>query len=124
MLTACARIVVSARTPDGPALFLVDPKAATQLVRGLTSRPLKFTLTSPYMLAKTLVNEFYPDTRALTMALAEVLRRQVADIDAAIAEDPDDLRLREMRGLALLVGDRADEARTLITDTAQELPGA
>lgn len=32
------RLVVSARTPDGPALFLVDPKAATQLVRGLTSR--------------------------------------------------------------------------------------
>mgnify|MGYP003345999394 CR=1 FL=1 len=59
--------------------------AAWQGVRGLTSRPLKFTLTSPYMLAKTLVNEFYPDTRALTMALAEVLRRQVADIDAAMS---------------------------------------
>ncbi len=60
--------------------------AAWQAVKGLTSRPLKFTLTSPYMLAKTLVNVFYPDTRALTMALAEVLRRQVADIDAAVVQ--------------------------------------
>lgn len=60
--------------------------AAWQAVKGLTSRPLKFTLTSPYMLAKTLVNEFYPDTRALTMALAEALRRQVADIDAAVVQ--------------------------------------
>ena len=33
-----ARVVVSARTPDGPALFLVDPKAAADLVAGLTSR--------------------------------------------------------------------------------------
>ena len=60
--------------------------AAWQSVKGLTPRPLKFTLTSPYMLAKTLVNEFYPDTRALTMALAEALRRQVADIDAAVVQ--------------------------------------
>lgn len=33
-----ARIVVSARTPSGPALFLVDPKAASALVKGITSR--------------------------------------------------------------------------------------
>ena len=34
-----ARIVVAARTPDGPALFLVDPKAAgVSTVRGMSSR--------------------------------------------------------------------------------------
>lgn len=34
-----ARVVVSARTPDGPALFLVDPNGpAVSLVRGVTSR--------------------------------------------------------------------------------------
>lgn len=32
------RIVVSARTTSGPALFLVDPKAASGLVKGITSR--------------------------------------------------------------------------------------
>jgi len=60
--------------------------AAWLSVRNLTSRPLKFTLTSPYMLAKTVVNEFYPDIRTLAMAMAEVLRRQVADIDAAVVQ--------------------------------------
>ena len=55
-------------------------------MKGLTTRPLKFTLTSPYMLAKTLQDKHYHDVRALTMALAEVLRRQVAEIDAAVVQ--------------------------------------
>src|SRR5919201_3727928 len=48
--------------------------AAYEFVKGLTARPLKFTLTSPYMLAKTLLNKHYADVRALAMDLAEVLR--------------------------------------------------
>ncbi len=60
--------------------------AAWQFVKPLTTRPLKFTVTSPYMLAKTLLDEHYHDLPALTMALAEVLRAQVADIDAAVLQ--------------------------------------
>jgi 5-methyltetrahydropteroyltriglutamate--homocysteine methyltransferase len=60
--------------------------AAWQFVQPLTTRPLKFTVTSPYMLAKTLLDEHYHDLPALTMALAEVLRAQVADIDAAVLQ--------------------------------------
>jgi 5-methyltetrahydropteroyltriglutamate--homocysteine methyltransferase len=60
--------------------------AAWRMVRGLTTAPLKFTLTSPYMLAKTLLDEHYGDLRALCMALAEALRRQVAEIDAAVIQ--------------------------------------
>jgi 5-methyltetrahydropteroyltriglutamate--homocysteine methyltransferase len=60
--------------------------AAWQFVKPLTARPLKFTVTSPYMLAKTLLDEHYHDLPALTMALAEVLRAQVADIDAAVLQ--------------------------------------
>jgi 5-methyltetrahydropteroyltriglutamate--homocysteine methyltransferase len=60
--------------------------AAWQSVKHLTTRPLKFTLTSPYMLAKTLQDTHYRDLRALTMDLAEVLRRQVAEIDAAVVQ--------------------------------------
>ncbi|MGD2157639.1 MAG: cobalamin-independent methionine synthase II family protein [Anaerolineales bacterium] len=60
--------------------------AAWQFVRGLTSNPLKFTLTSPYMLAKTLVDEHYSDLRELAQAIAEVLRTQVADIDAPVIQ--------------------------------------
>lgn len=60
--------------------------AAFDFVRGLTARPLKFTVTSPYMLAKTLVNAHYGDLGALVMDLAEVLRRQVQDIGAAVIQ--------------------------------------
>ena len=60
--------------------------AAWEFVRPLTRRPLKFTVTSPYMLAKTLLDRHYHDLRALTMELAEILRRQVDEIDAAVIQ--------------------------------------
>jgi 5-methyltetrahydropteroyltriglutamate--homocysteine methyltransferase len=60
--------------------------SAWQFVKPLTDRSLKFTLTSPYMLAKTLLDYYYRDVRELTMAIAEVLRRQVAEIDAAVIQ--------------------------------------
>lgn len=55
-------------------------------VRGLTRYPLKFTCTSPYMLARTLVDEHYCDQRKLTMALAEVLAGQLRAIDAPVIQ--------------------------------------
>jgi 5-methyltetrahydropteroyltriglutamate--homocysteine methyltransferase len=60
--------------------------SAYHFVHPLTDRPLKFTVTSPYMLAKTLLDRHYRNLRDLTMALAEVLRRQVAEIDAAVVQ--------------------------------------
>jgi 5-methyltetrahydropteroyltriglutamate--homocysteine methyltransferase len=60
--------------------------AAYAFVKGLTTRPLKFTVTSPYMLAKTVLNTHYPDLHALLMDLAEVLRQQVQAIDAAVVQ--------------------------------------
>ena len=60
--------------------------AAFQFVRGLTPRPLKFTVTSPYMLAKTVLNRHYADFRSLVMDLADILRRQVESIDAAVVQ--------------------------------------
>ena len=59
---------------------------AWEFVKTLTQRPLKFTVTSPYMLAKTLLDHHYGDMRALAMALADVLARQVAEIDAAVIQ--------------------------------------
>ncbi len=61
-------------------------QTAYDFVRPMASRPLKFTVTSPYMLAKTLLNKHYPDRCALTMAIAEVLRDQVAGIGAAVLQ--------------------------------------
>ncbi len=64
----------------------LDLPAAWDFVKGLASRPLKFTVTSPYMLAKTLLDVHYRDVRALALDIAEVLREQVAAIDAAVIQ--------------------------------------
>ena len=74
--------VVHGRIAEGT----LNLPAAYDLAKGLTARPLKFTLTSPYMLAKTLLDRHYGDRRALLMDLAGVLRRQVQAIDAAVVQ--------------------------------------
>lgn len=43
----------------------------------------KFTLTSPYMLARTLLDNHYGDFENLTMAIADVMAAQVADLPCA-----------------------------------------
>ena len=57
-----------------------------QLYRDLTTRAKKFTVTSPYMLAKTLVNDYYPDLESLVMAIADVLHEQILPIDADVVQ--------------------------------------
>ena len=64
----------------------LDLSAAYDGVKDLASRPLKFTVTSPYMLAKTLLDQHYGDLRQLVLAIADVLSRQVADIDAPVLQ--------------------------------------
>ena len=57
-----------------------------QLFQGLSSTDTMFTFTAPYMLARTLVDRQHGDIRALTMAIAEVLRKQVESIDAPVIQ--------------------------------------
>ncbi len=57
-----------------------------ELYRCLTTSPKKFTLTSPYMLAKVLADEHYGDLESLVMALADVLKDQLAGIDADVIQ--------------------------------------
>lgn len=64
----------------------LDLPGSFESVRGLTTKPLKFTVTSPYMLARTLLDRHYRDRRALTMALADVLKKQVTRIDSAVLQ--------------------------------------
>jgi 5-methyltetrahydropteroyltriglutamate--homocysteine methyltransferase len=59
---------------------------AWEFVRPLALRPLKFTVTSPYMLAKTLLDGHYGDRRALAMDLGDILGRQVESIDAEVIQ--------------------------------------
>lgn len=72
------------REPIGEGTL--DLPGAWESVRRLTDNPLKFTVTSPYMLAKTLLNQHYSDLQALTMAIAHMLREQVAAIDAPVLQ--------------------------------------
>ena len=57
-----------------------------EFTRGLTRQSLKFTLTGPHMLAKVLTERHYGDRAALTMAIAEVMRKQVELIDADVVQ--------------------------------------
>lgn len=60
-----------------------------QQICGLTTSPLKFTVTSPYMLARVVADDYYHDLEKLTFAFADVLAAQVANIDAAILQIDD-----------------------------------
>ncbi|MCI0698694.1 cobalamin-independent methionine synthase II family protein [candidate division KSB1 bacterium] len=55
-------------------------------VKPLTNKPLKFTVTSPYMLAKVLLDELYRDLSKLVIALADILAEQLQGIDAAVVQ--------------------------------------
>jgi 5-methyltetrahydropteroyltriglutamate--homocysteine methyltransferase len=82
--------------PLGPGML--DLRSDYELFRELTDRPKKFTVTSPYMLAKTLLDEHYGDLTALVLAIADVLAEQVAGLpvdvlqvdEANVSGNPDD----------------------------------
>lgn len=61
-------------------------KGDYELYRRLTTRPKKFTVTSPYMLAKTLADEHYGNLEDLIMALADVLKEQVSGLPADVVQ--------------------------------------
>jgi 5-methyltetrahydropteroyltriglutamate--homocysteine methyltransferase len=72
---------------DGPigagTLNLVDDY---KRVRALTVSPLKFTVTGPHMLSKTLLDHHYGNPADVALAIGDVLAQQVAEIDADIVQ--------------------------------------
>ena len=54
--------------------------------RALTTHKLKFTLTGPHMLCKTLLDKHYGGHAELSHAIADVLASQVAEIDADVVQ--------------------------------------
>ena len=54
--------------------------------KSLATKPLKFTLTGPHMLAKTLHDRHYKDPEKLAHALADVLADQVKHLDADVIQ--------------------------------------
>jgi 5-methyltetrahydropteroyltriglutamate--homocysteine methyltransferase len=72
---------------DGPiSAGTLDLPQACARARRLSSRPFKFTLTGPHMLAKTLVDRHYKSVPELTMALADALAEQVRHLDAEVVQ--------------------------------------
>jgi 5-methyltetrahydropteroyltriglutamate--homocysteine methyltransferase len=65
--------------------YLDLPQACARAKR-LATRPLKFTLTGPHMLAKTLVDNHYKSTPDLAMAIADALAEQVRHLDADVVQ--------------------------------------
>jgi 5-methyltetrahydropteroyltriglutamate--homocysteine methyltransferase len=68
--------VVTGPIGEGGLNLLADCELAAAVAGG----PFKFTVTSPYMLARTLLDRHYNDFAALTMAVAEVLAGQVGGL--------------------------------------------
>ncbi len=64
----------------------LDLPAACARAKSLTGRPLKFTVTGPHMLAKTLIDQHYGNRAMLCMAIAEVLAEQVKHCNSAIIQ--------------------------------------
>lgn len=64
----------------------LDLPSACARAKSLATKPLKFTVTGPHMLAKTLLNKHYKDTPELAHAIADVLAAQVRHVDAAVVQ--------------------------------------
>jgi len=54
--------------------------------RALTRHPMKFTLTGPHMLCKTLMDHHYKNKPDLAIAIAQVLAKQVQDLNPQILQ--------------------------------------
>lgn len=64
----------------------LDLPGASARALSLASKPLKFTLTGPHMLAKTVANGFYNSVEELAFAIADVLAEQVSNIQAPVIQ--------------------------------------
>lgn len=72
---------------DGPITSgTLDLPAACRRSRVLASKPFKFTLTGPHMLAKTLIDHHYGDVAQLAMGIAGALAEQVSHIEADVIQ--------------------------------------
>ena len=68
------------RPEEAPGLRLA---ADFQFTREQTDRPIKFSFTGPFSLAKRIRNEGYPDAEGLVLDIARMLNREARDLAAA-----------------------------------------
>ncbi len=92
--TAAFRAKAEMRFRSKPAAVVTGPITEGSLnlpedcarAASVAGGPFKFTLTSPYMLARTLLDEHYHDFEKLTLAVADALAAQVGDLNCACAQ--------------------------------------
>ena len=89
--------IVTGPISGGKLNLLADCSTAAEVAGG----PFKFTVTSPYMLSRLLLDNHYHDFEALIMAVAKALAGQVAGLpcaclqvdEAILVENPEDVAL-------------------------------
>ena len=74
--------VVESALGEGSLDLLTDCRRAAAVAGG----PFKFTVTSPYMLSRTLLDHHYRNFRDLTLAVADVLAAQMPGLPAACVQ--------------------------------------
>ena len=74
--------VVEGPIGEGALMLAEDYRRA----RACANRPMKFTITGPHMLSKTLVDRHYNNRPDLAVALAQALAKQVGEIDADVIQ--------------------------------------
>jgi 5-methyltetrahydropteroyltriglutamate--homocysteine methyltransferase len=74
--------VVEGPIDEGTLMIAEDYRRA----RACTGHPMKFTLTGPHMLCKTLMDHHYKNRPDLAVALAQALAKQVGEIDAEVIQ--------------------------------------
>jgi 5-methyltetrahydropteroyltriglutamate--homocysteine methyltransferase len=70
--------------PIGPGAL--DLPLACARARAFASRPFKFTITGPHMLAKVLANRHYKSVEEVAFGLADALAAQVRHIEADVVQ--------------------------------------
>jgi 5-methyltetrahydropteroyltriglutamate--homocysteine methyltransferase len=74
--------VVTGPLGEGALNLMADCKAAAAVASG----DFKFTVTSPYMLSRSLLDQHYGDFEELTMSIAQVLAAQVDGLPCACVQ--------------------------------------
>src|SRR5436189_3522890 len=74
--------VVEGPLGEGSLNLLGDCELAASVAGG----PFKFTVTSPYMLARTLLDAHYQDLGKLTLAIADALAAQIGELNCACVQ--------------------------------------
>jgi 5-methyltetrahydropteroyltriglutamate--homocysteine methyltransferase len=92
--TAAFRTKTEMRWRSKPAAVVLGPITEGVLnlpedcarAASVAGGPFKFTVTSPYMLARTLLDEHYRDFTKLTLAIADALAAQMDDLSCACVQ--------------------------------------